>query len=284
MSSKIIPFSINNSIVNLPEGYARISDDIENFTVKQTDIWVLGFPKSGTTWLQEMVWCLANNLNLSCQRSMLEKFPVLESKMHHHHSDEYYILESIKYCDDLPDPRFIKCHLPWNALPKQLRTGEAKPKIIYIHRDPKDVVVSMQNFLNNMGFSNQSIEQLSESMLENRIMRGPYWNHVNSAFENQKILPNLLLISYEDMLNDLSSIIRKTAKHLEVDIDENQIENLKHHLSFQSMKKNKTIAVREIKGEIKTVLAKGVAGRHKENMSPELISRFEKWENENRKY
>lgn len=115
-------------------------------------------------------------------------------------------------------------------------------------------------------------------------MRGPYWNHVNSAFENQAALPNLLIISYEDMLNDLSSIIRKTANHLEVDIDENQIENLKHHLSFQSMKKNKTIAVREIKGEIKTVLAKGVAGRHKENMSRELISRFEKWENENRKY
>lgn len=39
-------------------------------------------------------------------------------------------------------PRTIQTHLPWSLLPKQIREGLKKPKIIYVARNPKDICVS----------------------------------------------------------------------------------------------------------------------------------------------
>lgn len=35
--------------------------------------------------------------------------------------------DSVKYVDEMPSPRFIKTHLPWDLLPKQIH--EKKPKV-----------------------------------------------------------------------------------------------------------------------------------------------------------
>lgn len=51
-------------------------------------------------------------------------------------------LNSVEFTKNVPSPRFIRTHLPFDLLPKQLRTGEKKPKIIYIARNPKDVAIS----------------------------------------------------------------------------------------------------------------------------------------------
>lgn len=52
------------------------------------------------------------------------------------------ILDSVAYIQNLPSPRFIKTHFPFPLLPRQLRTGEKKAKIIYVSRNPKDTCVS----------------------------------------------------------------------------------------------------------------------------------------------
>lgn len=52
------------------------------------------------------------------------------------------ILDSVTYIKNLPSPRFIKTHFPFPLLPRQLRTGEKKAKIIYVSRNPKDTCVS----------------------------------------------------------------------------------------------------------------------------------------------
>jgi len=44
---------------------------------------------------------------------------------------------------DLESPRYIKSHLPWNLLPKEIRSYKKRPKIIYVARDPRDVAVSV---------------------------------------------------------------------------------------------------------------------------------------------
>jgi len=42
----------------------------------------------------------------------------------------------------MPSTRYIKTHLPFNLLPKQIQNGEKRPKIVYVARNPKDVCVS----------------------------------------------------------------------------------------------------------------------------------------------
>lgn len=53
-----------------------------------------------------------------------------------------YAMNSPVYATSMPSPRFIKTHLPFNLLPKQLRDGEKKPKIVYVARNPKDTCIS----------------------------------------------------------------------------------------------------------------------------------------------
>ncbi|GFO23022.1 sulfotransferase [Plakobranchus ocellatus] len=43
-----------------------------------------------------------------------------------------------------PSPRLIECHLPLSLLPDQI--NEKKPKIVYVARNPEDIVFSYYTF------------------------------------------------------------------------------------------------------------------------------------------
>lgn len=62
------------------ETYLPLAKRIKNFQVYEDDVWVISFPKCGTTWTQEMVWLLNNDLNYEAARnlSLEERFPFLE--------------------------------------------------------------------------------------------------------------------------------------------------------------------------------------------------------------
>ena len=62
--------------------FTRIEKDLEFPIMKFLidDIWVTTFPKSGTTWVQEMVWLISNNLDFGTALSISldERFPFIE--------------------------------------------------------------------------------------------------------------------------------------------------------------------------------------------------------------
>ena len=43
--------------------YADKLDSYKNFSIRPDDIFVLGYPRSGTTRLQELVWIIANDFD-----------------------------------------------------------------------------------------------------------------------------------------------------------------------------------------------------------------------------
>ena len=49
---------------------------------------------------------------------------------------------SVEFAANLTRPRYLKTHLPFHLLPKQLRFGEKKCKVVYVARNPKDVCIS----------------------------------------------------------------------------------------------------------------------------------------------
>lgn len=63
-----------------PGKYAEEGRQFYNFKVRPDDVWVVTFPRSGTTFTQEMAWLLLNDFNYSKAKKvpLLERFPFLE--------------------------------------------------------------------------------------------------------------------------------------------------------------------------------------------------------------
>jgi hypothetical protein len=65
----------------MPRQYAeRDLERIKNMEIFEDDIWVVTFPKCGTTWTQEMIWMINSNLDYekSSLVSLNKRFPFLE--------------------------------------------------------------------------------------------------------------------------------------------------------------------------------------------------------------
>lgn len=127
-------------------------EDLYNFPLDPRDIWVSTPPKCGTTWAQEMVWLLTNNLDYEAAKTplmpdrwsyidwlaLMDKRQ-LEATMPPPGAPDYKPITDITGDPTRPSPRFIKCHLPMSMNnPRLLDTC----KVVYVARNPKDICVS----------------------------------------------------------------------------------------------------------------------------------------------
>lgn len=221
----------------LPAKSRRYMHQIENFTVKPTDIWSITFPKCGSTWSQEMIWLLNNNLDydVAKAKSIFERYEYLEFDIIFEDMD-YNYLDTAD--DECIEPRHIKTHLPAGLLPVQLWT--VKPKIIYVHRGVKDLAVSYYHHYVHMQSYEGSMNDFCEAFLNDKVFLSPYHGHVKD-FLFMRNEPNILMLTYEEMKSNLMEVLRKTAKFLNKNYSDDELAKLEKHLSFSEMKNNPSV-------------------------------------------
>ena len=88
----------------------------------------------GTTWMQEIVWQLYHNGEISSKK-VGHRVPLVERLTDAQGFDVRTI----------PSPRLMHTHLPYDVIPKG-ESEDTKCKYIYIARNPKDVAVSFYKF------------------------------------------------------------------------------------------------------------------------------------------
>lgn len=101
---------------------------LAKFQARPDDVYVVSFPRSGTTWLQEIVHTL---LRLHLSDTELDNEPL---------SDHFPFLEmttfmgsSITHAERLQSrPRTIKSHLPYDALPESAKSSGARVSVALI--------------------------------------------------------------------------------------------------------------------------------------------------------
>merc|ERR1712168_1742453 len=100
-------------------------------------------------------------------------------------------------------PRFIKTHLPLQLLKNRSSSNSTSPtcsfKMIYVTRNPKDVVVSYYNFLGkSLDLVKGSFEEFAGDFMEDKQEYCPYVETVVEYWEAAKTDSNLLFITYEE--------------------------------------------------------------------------------------
>ena len=119
-------------------------EKLKSFEIRPDDVFITGYPRSGTTWTQQIVKLLRNNGKDDGVRLDLT-IPFMEfiGSPPANHMEYEVDLES------LPSPRAFKSNLPYEFAPGGL-PHTTPAKYIYIARNPKDAAVSMWHHQSNM--------------------------------------------------------------------------------------------------------------------------------------
>lgn len=64
----------------LPQRYRDISEQVRKLNIRSDDVFLCSFPRTGSTWLQEILWLLGNDLDFDKARSVIQQVrnPTLE--------------------------------------------------------------------------------------------------------------------------------------------------------------------------------------------------------------
>ncbi|XP_049795435.1 luciferin sulfotransferase-like [Schistocerca nitens] len=272
----------------MPAEFLLDAQRVHDFPVRQDDVWLVTFPKSGTTWTQELVWLLMNDLDFETAKEMCitKRFPYLEHVSLVPAAARQGAPDTIRRAADQPPPRLIKSHLPPALLPRQLWT--VKPKIIYVARSPKDAATSFYYHNCLIHGLKLSLDEFLECFLSDSVQFTPYWTSV-LEFWKLRNEPNILWNTYEEMKQDLGAVIRKTAAFLDKEVTEEQVRQLEQHLSFSSMRDNPATnyggVVEASRQRLRlppapaglSFMREGRVGASRRRMSPEMDRRFDQW-------
>ncbi|KAF2354421.1 Sulfotransferase domain [Trinorchestia longiramus] len=237
----------------MPASYMKYHDQYQAFKSRPTDIWVASYPKSGTTWTQELVWCLLFTLQSPHLHDLLPArspffewdglFP--EGMTLDHLPDKDPNKTGVMWTllnESLPDPRVIKTHMNRELLPCSV--DAIKPKIVYVCRDPRDVCVSYYHHAVKLEGFTGDFDTFVKIFLADALPWAPFWSNVLSYW-NRRDESNVLFLTFEELKTDMPGVLKRVAKFLgitrggvEGPLSFEEVAALTEHLSFSSMSKN----------------------------------------------
>lgn len=184
------------------------------WSTRPTDIFLCTYPKSGTTWLQMILYQLQTDGDM-------ERIPHLSIAIPHFE-------ESALPIEGLPNPRVFKSHLPFWAVPKG-------GKMIYVTRDGQDVANSFFHHMQTVKLYKGSFDQFFDAFLAGRVPYRSWFAHL-AGWSKARSRPDVLVVHYEDMLADLEREVRRIAAFCGIPIDETQMPRILERCSFAYMK------------------------------------------------
>ncbi|XP_020835162.1 sulfotransferase 1C1-like [Phascolarctos cinereus] len=261
--------------VLLTKGMSDNWESIWNFQAKPNDLLIASYPKSGTTWTQEIVDMIQNDGDVrKCQRAYTYvRQPHLEWKP--------WLLSTpgLEEAEKMPSPRTMKTHLPVQLLPPSF--WKENTKIIYVARNAKDVAVSYYHLSRAMSVLPRpgTLDEFIDKFMNGRVLWGSWYDHVKGWW-NKKDKHPILYLFYEDMKENPKQEIQKILKFLEKDLSEEIINKIIYHTSFDIMKQNPmagydTIHINIIDHSISSFMRKGITGDWKNHFTVSQSEKFD---------
>lgn len=192
------------------------------FMAGPDDIFIISYPKSGNTWLRFLIANLIfekEKVNLSNLTDFIgdlggdnEKKLLNQRKPRIFNSHDYF------------DPRF--------------------KKVIYMVRDPRDVLTSLYFYLTSLGTIKKNY---SKSQFVKRFLEGEFdanfgsWNENVGSWININDKNKIIIIKYEDLKKNSYKEINKICKFLKVKKSKKKISEAIKKSSFEKLRKMENV-------------------------------------------
>ncbi|MDJ0743097.1 MAG: sulfotransferase domain-containing protein [Xenococcaceae cyanobacterium MO_167.B27] len=263
--TKEIPF-LHSKVNGLILPPYMTEEQVRIYTTFQTrpgDVFLVTYPKSGTTWLAEIIRCIAQPKESDKENLIGGPVPTFD-------------MATQEQLEAVPSPRYMSTHLPFSLLP---RSSEHEVKYIYLARNPKDVAVSYFHF-SSMPFLNfdGTWEEFLQYFMKGNIPGGSYFDHVLEWWSHQDD-ENILFLKYEDLKKDLKSQVKIIAEFLGFKFSDEEAKAVVKQCTFQAMKSNSNQDISKFVDKLfkkGSHLRKGIVGDWKNHFSDEQLEEFDK--------
>jgi len=218
-------------------------------------------PKSGTTWMMNIVYQLITGGNEDF-KDIYAEIPWIEFRERPDQSDE----ELLERWAALPDPRGFKTHAYPGEGPEAFIKYREDVKYIAVFRNPEEAVVSFKPFLEGHSMEiwdmwglkslrEEFIQPNFPAFFEKCILGMPgmpreavppggmltmdYFSFIN-AWWPLRNKPNVLMLHFSDMKADHKAMVEKISNFLGTELTEEQMLNVLEYTSFKWMKQNQS--------------------------------------------
>lgn len=232
------------------------------FQPRLDDVYLASYARSGTTWLQMIVYQLVTDGNLDFAH-ITEPVPYFERA-----------LAQGRDLDRLPSPRILKTHLRYKQLPK------GPYKRIYIARNGKDVLVSCYYFFRAHSTFKGTLDQFFANFMVGNVPSGSWFRHV-SEWSAHAADSNVLFLRYEDLVNHFEATLQRIAAFLQCPITAEKRAVVAERCSFSFMKthEDKFGFLQEVMLEFgftgQDFIRQGKTGAGKQHLSPAQEAAFD---------
>eukprot|EP00057_Strongylocentrotus_purpuratus_P032567 XP_788075.3 PREDICTED: sulfotransferase family cytosolic 1B member 1 [Strongylocentrotus purpuratus] len=259
---------------------------LKSFEVRPDDIWILTFPKAGTHWMMEIVGLILSDGDPDkIDRSLFaqtveminldQRFPATKDEEKQYPVDMAPFLDVI---EKAPSPRAVLTHLQFDLLPRDI----LKAKVIYLARNPKDIIVSWFQFVGKSRALPLTMDRTIEDFVTGEMQWGPWPGHVRSFWE-LKDHDNVTFVFYEDLKKEPAKYIQKISSGIGRPLSEEVLQKVVKFSHIDAQKATFKKMAESGKGNfVKAVgefsfLNTGVSGRWKNFFTVAQNESFDEW-------
>ncbi|XP_071104528.1 sulfotransferase 6B1-like [Haliotis cracherodii] len=197
--------------------------NITNVNIRDDDVLVCGHARSGTHLTFELIHMLI--------RRKAELSP-------HEKETQTLELQPEEVLSCLPSPRILNTHVQYHLLPTQVQ--KKKTKIIYLMRDPRDVIVSRFVVTNQYRANERTMVEFDEYLVasvEGKVAWGSWFDDVISW---EKVMSEsdhpVLIVRYEETKQNPFRVIKSISEFLNIKCPDQLVRDIAIQSDFKHMK------------------------------------------------
>jgi len=193
---------------------------------RDSDIILIGPPKSGTTWLQQILHQLRTKGDEEFDDIYKVTAYICNPAGQYHYDNN---------AEQAYSPRVYKHHESFGII-----ATTDKQKKIFVVRDPHDAIFSMQKFINRFygcdmdvaeeEMANMIMQQHKGDLAGNFNCISTWWAHKDDA--------NVLFLFFEDLKKDLKTMIAKIADFVDMPLTDRELDHVTRLCTFEYMEKH----------------------------------------------